>query len=269
MKDYTKFIRSKKVWAVLVLIAFVYLNNSSLLAGPPGDGPQLLAHRGLAQTFPMEGLRNDTCTAERIYEPEHPFLENTLASMEAAFQAGADIVEFDVHITRDEQFAVFHDWTLDCRTNAKGVTRDYTMAELKSFDIGYGYTADHGKTYPFRGKGIGQMPSLTEVLTRFPDKAFLIDVKSRDPREGELLASYLTRLSEQRPQPACGIRGGRADRGAEGKASRHAGHVQSDDQRSPPSVCRHRVDGLYSGGLPAYRAAYPGEDRPVAVGLAQ
>lgn len=197
MKDYTKFIRSKKVWAVLVLIAFVYLNNSSLLAGPPGDGPQLLAHRGLAQTFPMEGLRNDTCTAERIYEPEHPFLENTLASMEAAFQAGADIVEFDVHITRDEQFAVFHDWTLDCRTNAKGVTRDYTMAELKSFDIGYGYTADHGKTYPFRGKGIGQMPSLTEVLTRFPDKAFLIDVKSRDPREGELLASYLTRLSEQ------------------------------------------------------------------------
>jgi glycerophosphoryl diester phosphodiesterase len=154
----------------------------------------LLAHRGLAQTFPMEGIQNDTCTAERIYEPELPFLENTPASMEAAFQAGADIVEFDVHITKDGQFAVFHDWTMGCRTNAEGVTRDYTMTELKNMDIGNGYTADLGKTYPFRGKGIGLMPSLTEVLRQFPDKSFLIDVKSNDPQEGELLAQYLSKL---------------------------------------------------------------------------
>ena len=38
--------------------------------------------------------------------------------MRAAFAAGADIVEFDVHPTSDGQFAVFHDWTLDCRTAA-------------------------------------------------------------------------------------------------------------------------------------------------------
>ncbi|SCM79097.1 hypothetical protein KL86SPO_20397 [uncultured Sporomusa sp.] len=35
------------------------------------------------------------------FEHEHPYLENTIASMEAAFQAGADIVELDVHITKD------------------------------------------------------------------------------------------------------------------------------------------------------------------------
>ncbi|MFM1654038.1 glycerophosphodiester phosphodiesterase family protein [Brevibacillus sp. B_LB10_24] len=187
----------KIILVLLALVAFIYVNNSSYLAVPRSGKPLLLAHRGLAQTYSMEGITNDTCTAERIYSPEHPFLENTIPSMEAAFQAGADVVEFDVHITKDEQFAVFHDWTLDCRTNADGVTRDYTMVELKKMDIGYGYTADHGKTFPFRGKGVGMMPSLTEVLSRFPDKAFLIDIKSNDPYEGELLAAYLSALPKQ------------------------------------------------------------------------
>lgn len=38
------------------------------------------------------------------------------------------------------------------------------------------------------------MPSLTEVLDRFPDKPLLIDVKSNDPEEGKLLARYLLKL---------------------------------------------------------------------------
>ncbi|MFD0714367.1 glycerophosphodiester phosphodiesterase family protein [Paenibacillus sp. GCM10027626] len=197
MNRLKKIARSKIVIALLLLVAFIYLNNSSLLMKARSGEPHLLAHRGLAQTYPMDGIANDTCTAERIYPPEHSFLENTIPSMEAAFLAGADAVEFDVHITKDEQFAVFHDWTLDCRTNAEGVTRDYTMAELKKLDIGYGYTADQGKTYPFRGKGVSMMPSLTEVLDRFPDKALLIDIKSNDPYEGELLAKYLSALPKQ------------------------------------------------------------------------
>ncbi|WNQ09448.1 glycerophosphodiester phosphodiesterase family protein [Paenibacillus aurantius] len=189
-----KLLRSKALRLLAVLVVIVYLMNTSLLAPKPDGPPQLLAHRGLAQTFPMEGIGNDTCTAERIYPPEHPYLENTLASMEAAFEAGAGMVEFDVHWTKDDQFAVFHDWTLDCRTDLKGVTRDYTMAELKKADIGYGYTADEGRTYPFRGKGIGLMPTLTEVLDRFPDRYLLLHIKSNDPREGERLASILAEL---------------------------------------------------------------------------
>ncbi|MCR2803889.1 glycerophosphodiester phosphodiesterase family protein [Paenibacillus soyae] len=190
--------RGKALIAVMLLIAFMYVNNNAWFGSSRDGGPILLAHRGLGQTYPMEGIQNDTCTAERIYEPEHPYLENTLDSMEAAFQAGADIVEFDVHMTKDDQFAVFHDWTLDCRTNGEGVTRDYTMDELKRLDIGYGYTADGGKTYPFRGQGIGLMPSLTEVLDRFPDRQLLIDIKSSDPDEGKLLARYLSELPEER-----------------------------------------------------------------------
>lgn len=146
-----KLFRSKLVWAILILIGFIYINNTSLLANERSGPPFLMAHRGLAQTFHTEDLKNDTCTAERIYEPEHPYLENTIPSMQAAFEAGADEVEFDIHITKDDQFAVFHDWTLDCRTNVTGQSKDYTMAELKNVDIGFGYTADNGKSYPFRG----------------------------------------------------------------------------------------------------------------------
>lgn len=194
MNRLRKILKSRVFLIFAALLVFIYCNNSSLFTKQRDQDPLLLAHRGLGQTFSMEGIENDTCTAERIYKPEHPYLENTLPSMEAAFEAGADIVEFDVHITKDNQFAVFHDWTLDCRTDAVGVTRDYTMAQLKHVDIGYGYTADQGATYPFRGKGIGMMPSLTEVLEHFPDKRLLIDVKSNDPEEGRELAGYLSKL---------------------------------------------------------------------------
>jgi len=193
-----KTMKRKSLWIFLAFLVFIYFNNSSLFAKPRAGEPHLLAHRGLAQTFNMSGVTNDTCTAKRIYPPEYPYLENTIPSMRAAFNKGADMVEFDVQPTTDGQFAVFHDWTLNCRTNGAGVTRDHTMKELKALDVGYGYTADGGKTYPFRGKGVGLMPSLEEVLTAFPNRLFLIDVKSNDPTEGIELAKNLAKLPAQR-----------------------------------------------------------------------
>jgi glycerophosphoryl diester phosphodiesterase len=191
----------RKLWRVAAVIlataTVCFAANTSLLAPASEGQPILLAHRGLAQTFPLEGIENDTCTASRIRTPTHDFLENTLRSMRAAFATGADIVELDVHPTTDGQFAVFHDWTLDCRTDGHGVTREKTLAELKALDVGYGYTADGGKTFPFRGKGMGLMPSLDEVLAAFPDRRLLIHVKSRDAAEGRLLAARLSKLSEE------------------------------------------------------------------------
>jgi len=146
---------------------------------------------------------------------EHPYLENTIPSMRASFDLGADIVEFDVHPTVDGRFAVFHDWTVDCRTEGTGVTREQTLEYLQSLDVGYGYTADGGETYPFRGKGIEMLPSLEEVLDSFPDQRLLINVKSNDPHEGELLAAFLASLPEARleklmayggPQPIAVLR---------------------------------------------------------------
>ncbi|MCP3030812.1 glycerophosphodiester phosphodiesterase [Halobacillus sp. A1] len=183
---------------LFVLVAFMYLNNTSLFTNEINREPLLMAHRGMAQTFPMEGITGETCTADRIHEPEHSYIENTIPSMEAAFDAGADVVEFDVQPTIDGEFAVFHDWTLECRTDGEGVTREHTMQELKELDVGYGYTADNGETYPFRGKGTGLIPSLEEVLNHFPEQSFLIHIKSDDPVEGEQLSDYLSKFPKSR-----------------------------------------------------------------------
>jgi glycerophosphoryl diester phosphodiesterase len=184
--------RRRVLLALTVLAVSIYVFNASWRAAPPDD-PQvtLIAHRGIHQTFPREGLDNDTCTAERIYPPEHAYIENTLQSMNAAFAAGADIVELDVHPTTDGQLAVLHDWTIDCRTEGTGETRSHDMAYLKTLDIGYGYTADGGATYPLRGTGVGQMPELKEVLAAMPDGQFLVNFKSRERREGDMLAAMV------------------------------------------------------------------------------
>jgi glycerophosphoryl diester phosphodiesterase len=184
---------------IIIVGAAIWLNNTALWIAPETKRT-LLAHRGLAQTFSGSGLTATTCTAARIFSPEHGFIENTLPSMRAAFSAGADVVELDVHPTTDGQFAVFHDWTLDCRTDGHGVTREHSLAELKKLDVGYGYTADGGKTFPLRGTGIGLMPSLNEVLEAFPDKRFLIHIKSNDPNEGRQLAVRLTSLAQPQLQ---------------------------------------------------------------------
>jgi glycerophosphoryl diester phosphodiesterase len=190
--------RRPLVLIALLLVAVVYLANSNLFASPAPGKPPLLAHRGIAQQFDTSHLKNDNCTATRMLPPTHGYLENTIPSIRAAFAAGADIVEIDVHPTTDGQFAVFHDWTLDCRTDGKGVTREHSMAELRRLDVGYGYTADGGKTFPFRGKGVGLMPSLADVLTAFPNRRFLINVKSNDRSEGEKLAAALSGLTPER-----------------------------------------------------------------------
>jgi glycerophosphoryl diester phosphodiesterase len=185
--------------AVLLLAAgALYLLNSSLLAEPVTGAPLLLAHRGVAQRFDETDLKNDTCTAARMLPSQHGYLENTLPSIRAGFAAGADLVELDVHPTTDGQFAVFHDWTLDCRTEGHGETRGHTMADLKKLDVGYGYTADGGKTFPFRGRGVGLMPSLDEVFAAFPQQRIVIIVKSRDPSEGRKLAAVLGALPKAR-----------------------------------------------------------------------
>lgn len=174
-----------------VVSSMIFLLNTNLLAARPAGEPILLAHRGIAPRYDMTDVKSDTCTATRMLPSGDVFIENTMASMKASFEAGADAVEFDIHPTTDGEFAVFHDWTLDCRTDGNGVTREHSMTDLRKLDVGYGYTADGGKTFPFRGKGIGLMPTLKEVLETFPGKRFLVNIKSNDPKEGELFASYL------------------------------------------------------------------------------
>lgn len=191
-------LRSAILPALVLLAGFIYVNNANFMSRRPPGEPVLLAHRGVSQQFDRRDLRSDTCTATRMLPPTHGYLENTIPSMRASFEAGADLVEIDVHPTTDGQFAVFHDWTVDCRTEGRGATRAHSMAQLKRLDVGYGYTADGGKTFPFRGKGVGMMPTLDEVLATFPDRRLVINIKSDDPTEGPKLAQALAKLPAAR-----------------------------------------------------------------------
>jgi glycerophosphoryl diester phosphodiesterase len=170
----------------------IYVANASWAFGTPGR-PILVAHLGIGQHFDERGLKMTDCKADRMRPPTNPYLDNTIASVGRAFALGADVADIDIHPTSDGAFVVFHDWIVDCRTNGHGVTRELPLAVLKRLDIGYLYTADHGRTYPFRGRFVGAMPSLDEMLAAFPGRDFTLVIKSNDPSEADLLVAYLRR----------------------------------------------------------------------------
>lgn len=178
---------------VVTIAVALSLINASWIA-PRSQKPLILvAHRGLAQQFDRKGVGRDTCTATRIRPSEHDFIENTLRSMSNARHFGADAIELDVQPTKDGQMVVFHDWTLDCRTDGKGPVRERTLAELKRLDVGYGYTADGGRTFPLRGRGIGGMPTVEEALRETPRRGLFFNFKSKDPRDADALVAAFRR----------------------------------------------------------------------------
>jgi len=76
--------------------------------------PLLIGHRGYPAKFP----------------------ENTLAAFEGAVQAGCDMIELDVTLSRDRKVVVIHDDTLDRTTNGKGPVLERTLEEIKRLDAG-------------------------------------------------------------------------------------------------------------------------------------
>ena len=83
-------IRTLGIAAALLVAAtvFLWIGNSNVFAPAPLSRTELLAHRGVHQTFSLEGVGNDTCTASRIHPPTHGLMENTIASMRAAGESG-------------------------------------------------------------------------------------------------------------------------------------------------------------------------------------
>lgn len=173
---------------LMIFLALVWLNNTSLFSRGSGE-PLFIAHRGLAPEMRPEHEDYFACLG-RIYASDHSFIENTIPSIEAAFKLGADYVELDIRPTADAKFAVFHDDVLDCKTEATGRLVDYSMSDLRVLDVGYGYYTENGK-HPLRGKGIGLMPSLEEVLNRFPTHGFVINIKNNNRQEAVKVANFL------------------------------------------------------------------------------
>lgn len=103
---------------------------------PPPARPRVLviAHRGDSAHFP----------------------ENTAAAIEASFEAGADMVEIDVRLSRDGVPIVFHDDTLDRTTDRRGVPEGLSLREFKALDAG-----------SWKGRQFAHVPPLTlaEAIT--------------------------------------------------------------------------------------------------------
>ena len=103
--------------------------------------------------------------------------ENTIESFAQAVAAGADAIELDVHLSADGVVVVFHDPHVRRTTDGGGDIARMRFDELRKLDAGARFTADGGKTFPYRGLG-HRIPSLEEVLEAFPATPTLIEIKT-------------------------------------------------------------------------------------------
>lgn len=132
--------------------------------------PRVVAHRGDSAHYP----------------------ENTLPAFESAYKMGVDVIETDVHLSKDGVLVIWHDPTLDRNTNGSGRIEDHTLEELKALDAGYTFTKDGGTTFPFRGKGV-VLCTLEEALKACPAQCFNVDLKSKEPQIVDAFIDVVTK----------------------------------------------------------------------------
>jgi glycerophosphoryl diester phosphodiesterase len=101
----------------------------------------------------------------------------------------------DLHLSRDGVPVVIHDPTLDRTTDATGPVAGRTAAELARVDAGARFTVDGGRTYPYRGQGIG-VPRLEEVLAAHPAMPLILEIKA--PEAAGPVLALLERMDATR-----------------------------------------------------------------------
>ena len=84
---------------------------------------------------------------------------------------GADFVEVDVRMSKDNRLVIMHDADINRTTDGKGFVKDYTLQELKKLDAGNGET----------------IPTLDEVMECVKDRIGLV-IEIKEPgTEGKIL----------------------------------------------------------------------------------
>jgi glycerophosphoryl diester phosphodiesterase len=141
---------------------------------------------------------------------EDEFPSNTMYAFRSALKAGADMLELDIGVTKDDQVVVMHDTTLDRTTNGSGTIASHTLAQVEKLDGAYWFHAADdayrhdrsSKAYTFRGVATGKrrppkgfkasdfrVPTLKAVLKAFPKTPINIEIKGRT--KAEAVAEYL------------------------------------------------------------------------------
>jgi len=152
----------KIIWLVLGVILLL-LGLMAVISKPAPDHPYyssglpyplVIAHQGGDRLWPG----------------------NTLYAFEQAAALGVDVLEMDLHITKDGVLVINHDETVDRTTDGTGNIEDMTLSEIKALDAGYDWSNDEGQTFPYRGMGI-TIPTLEEIFQAFPEHHMNIKIK--------------------------------------------------------------------------------------------
>ncbi len=101
--------------------------------------------------------------------------ENTLESFREAFRLHVDVLEFDVHLSRDGHLVVIHDDMVDRTTDGTGCIHFKTLAEIKALDAGV----------KFGTPGL-RIPTLREALEcivkeGYPELHLNVEIKDQRP----------------------------------------------------------------------------------------
>ena len=144
----------KMIWILIILLVPILYVATAFV-------PSFLAERG----YLREELRDFTVVGHRGGASLGP--ENTLTCIERGIEAGAEMIEIDIHLTKDGQLIVCHDQTVDRTTDGHGRIRDLTLAEIKRLHVVYqGKTTDE------------TLPTLDEVLDLVDGRCdLLIEIK--------------------------------------------------------------------------------------------
>ncbi len=102
---------------------------------------------------------------------------------------GADVLDTDLHISRDGVLVLIHDTTVDRTTDGTGAIVELDWEQLSKLDAAYHFSPD-GKTFPLRGQGV-RIARLDETLDAFPDWPLQIEVKQAPLGITEVLAKLL------------------------------------------------------------------------------
>ena len=139
-----------------------------------------IAHRGAIGTFP----------------------ENTLRAFRAAIDAGADMCELDVQLTRDGKVVVIHDETVERTTEGQGAVASLTLEELQRLDAGARF--QQGARFQELADSREHIPTLDEVFAVISGRCGLnIELKAagleaqvaqimtaRDAFDGSIVSSF-------------------------------------------------------------------------------
>ena len=136
---------------------------------------------------------------------EDEFPSNTMYAFRRAAAAGADMLELDIGVTKDDEVVVMHDTTVDGKTNGSGTVASHTLRRLRRLDAAYWFAPrarehySHAlprRAYRFRGIATGRrkppkgfraadfrVPTLRQVMRAFPRTPINIEIKGRTPAE--------------------------------------------------------------------------------------